>query len=193
VQIQHTDQGTRLVVPSGQLPGKGFIQIVQTSSGQHVIASSAQASTVATTSTVVNGSTVTTMASSTVKMVSSQAGQMKMSSGQQLVQIPAATLASGQKKPVMRVSPLVDSQKQTNGAGSVFTEATATSATSSVKWTSTKTVPTAISQQLCKYWEDRKKMLKKSQFYLEPLCDQQQKRRLEKLNFIAKVNKHTVK
>ena len=40
-----------------------------------------------------------------------------MSSGQQFVQ-----LAQGPKKPVMRVSPLVDGQKRTNGDGSVFTE-----------------------------------------------------------------------
>ncbi|XP_074640439.1 helicase domino-like isoform X2 [Tubulanus polymorphus] len=48
VQIHHTQQGTRLMIPSGQLAQlpAGFIQILQTSSGQQIITTPVQQSTV---------------------------------------------------------------------------------------------------------------------------------------------------
>ena len=54
VQIQNTPQGTRLMIPSGQLSQlRGSIHLLQTSGGQSVIATSQASSTTATTSSAV--------------------------------------------------------------------------------------------------------------------------------------------
>lgn len=95
VQIQNTPQGTRLMIPSGQLSQlPGYIQIVQTSSGQQIIATSQPPPNSTVGGAIMNGPTSAgtfTTASQTPKPTTS-------------IQLPTASYNAD--KPVLRVSPL---------------------------------------------------------------------------------------
>ncbi|KAK7474437.1 hypothetical protein BaRGS_00034320 [Batillaria attramentaria] len=155
VQIQQTEQGTRLMIPTGQLsqlPASLF-QIVQTPSGQQLIATSsaAQVSTVVplqtavttTASSTVNGPSAptTVAASSTLALVTTAVSHVKtipaLSTQALAAAVPSSSVvaistattaspASVASKPVMRVSPMVAA----TSAGAVTT--TTTSVTGSI-------------------------------------------------------------
>ncbi|XP_052801568.1 helicase SRCAP-like isoform X2 [Mya arenaria] len=190
VQIQHTDQGTRLVLPSSQISQlPGFIQLVQTSAG-----SSVPTSINISTTALVNGSPVVTMASSGGKpMVSSVMSQVKMSSGiqggaQNPVQLPMGTGNQGQK-PVMRVSPLTGQHMGSDGM--VFTTASTTSSTSYVISGAGKPLSSVTpSLQMIKHLEAKKKRCSQQDFFMEPLFDKKQKAKQEKLKYISRTNKN---
>ncbi|WAR02083.1 DOM-like protein [Mya arenaria] len=185
VQIQHTDQGTRLVLPSSQISQlPGFIQLVQTSAG----------SSVPTSINISTTALVVTMASSGGKpMVSSVMSQVKMSSGiqggaQNPVQLPMGTGNQGQK-PVMRVSPLTGQHMGSDGM--VFTTASTTSSTSYVISGAGKPLSSVTpSLQMIKHLEAKKKRCSQQDFFMEPLFDKKQKAKQEKLKYISRTNKN---
>ncbi|XP_048751446.2 helicase domino-like isoform X4 [Ostrea edulis] len=197
VHIQQTDQGARLMIPAGQLSQlpAGFIQIVQTSTGQQIIAtstpmstssqvlasfptSSVQALSVATTSSlVVNGPpTITTVASSTTStLVTSVNAQVKTTPA---VQLPTSTTRIATSKPVMRVSPLSSVVPTTSTQDpSVSKPSTAQVMTT----TSLKSSKMSVLQ--CEPVQN-----KSSPFYMESLTSKLQNLRRQKLECISKIN-----
>lgn len=168
VQIQHTDQGTRLVVPSGQLSSlPGFIQIVQTSTGQHLIATSAPSivSTATSATVVVNGSPVVTMATTSARpVVSTATSQLKMAAGIQSTVTTAQSVAatsSQQPKPVMWVSPLATTTAHSNGDNPGY---------STAKGAPKSFTKVTYSSQLLKHWEKEKIMKQKKDPFFLGIC-----------------------
>ncbi|XP_041347993.1 helicase SRCAP-like isoform X2 [Gigantopelta aegis] len=123
VQIQQTEQGTRLMIPTGQLSQlpAGLIQIVQTSSGQQLIATSTpstpiqpvipvqntasvQNTTSVLVNSLVNGPTtaIPQIVSTTAVTCTSLISQVKTTPS---IQLPSGHILSAQK-PVMRVTPM---------------------------------------------------------------------------------------
>ncbi|XP_061196592.1 helicase domino-like [Saccostrea echinata] len=198
VHIQQTDQGARLMIPAGQLSQlpAGFIQIVQTSTGQQIIAtstpmstssqilasiptSSVQALSVATTSsTVVNGPpTITTVASSTSStLVTSVNAQVKTTPA---VQLPSSTTIVTGARPVMRVSPLSSIAPVTSTQDPSVSKPSTAQVTTTMSHSSTK-----MSVLDCENLHN-----KSSRFYMESLTSKLQDLRKQKLEYIAKVNK----
>nr|XP_034338379.1 helicase domino isoform X8 [Crassostrea gigas] len=200
VHIQQTDQGARLMIPAGQLSQlpAGFIQIVQTSTGQQIIAtsspmstssqilasiptSSVQALSVTTTTTssyVVNGPPIiTTVASSTSStLVTSVNAQVKTTPA---VQLPSITSAGVASRPVMRVSPLSSQAPNSTTKDSSVSKLSRAEVT-----TTTVSLGSKTSVLLC---DDVR--YKSSPFYMESLTSKLQKLREQKLDFLAKINK----
>ncbi|CAI9734305.1 helicase domino-like [Octopus vulgaris] len=122
VQIQQTDQGTRLMIPTGQLSqfSTGFIQIIQTSGQQFIAASTPPVQSVIPVQTVtstcsavpvVNGPGLVSNLSSTTSVASSSSSASVVSVPAVLktiptVNLPITTAAATAGKPVMKVQPL---------------------------------------------------------------------------------------
>ncbi|XP_062606790.1 helicase domino-like isoform X2 [Saccostrea cucullata] len=198
VHIQQTDQGARLMIPAGQLSQlpAGFIQIVQTSTGQQIIAtstpmstssqilasiptSSVQALSVATTSsTVVNGPpTITTVASSTSStLVTSVNAQVKTTPA---VQLPSSSTIVTGARPVMRVSPLSSVAPVTSNQDPSVSKPSTAQVTTTMSHSSTK-----MSVLDCENLHN-----KSSRFYMASLTSKLQDLRKQKLEYIAKINK----
>ncbi|XP_052073827.1 helicase domino-like isoform X2 [Mytilus californianus] len=170
VQIQQTDQGARLMIPAGQLSQlpAGFIQIVQTSLGQQMIATSAVSSVATTASAVVNGhQTITTTASSSVT-ATTMATTVRSS-----VQLPLSTMAN--QKPVMRVSPLTSESQVSSSIINV------TDLSGSVKLPGAPLQNKSVKKKV-------RKEIKKSEFYCNSLEEKKMREREQKLDFIANTN-----
>ncbi|XP_063395970.1 helicase SRCAP-like isoform X4 [Mytilus trossulus] len=171
VQIQQTDQGARLMIPAGQLSQlpAGFIQIVQTSLGQQMIATSAVSSVATTASAVVNGhQTITTTASSSVT-ATTMATMVRPS-----VQLPISTM--GNQKPMMRVSPLTSESQASSSIINV------TDLSGNVK------LPGTPLQNKSAVKKRVRKEIKKSEFYCNSLEEKKMREREQKLDFIANTN-----
>ncbi|VDI33321.1 E1A-binding protein p400 [Mytilus galloprovincialis] len=171
VQIQQTDQGARLMIPAGQLSQlpAGFIQIVQTSLGQQMIATSSVSSVATTASAVVNGhQTITTTASSSVT-ATTMATMVRPS-----VQLPLSTMAN--QKPVMRVNPLASESQASSSIINV------TDLSGSVK------LPGTPLQNKSAVKKRVRKEIKKSEFYCNSLEEKKMREREQKLYFIANTN-----
>ncbi|XP_076106363.1 helicase domino-like isoform X3 [Mytilus galloprovincialis] len=171
VQIQQTDQGARLMIPAGQLSQlpAGFIQIVQTSLGQQMIATSTVSSVATTASAVVNGhQTITTTASSSVT-ATTMATMVRPS-----VQLPISTMAN--QKPVMRVNPLASESQASSSIINV------TDLSGSVK------LPGTPLQNKSAVKKRVRKEIKKSEFYCNSLEEKKMREREQKLDFIANTN-----
>ncbi|XP_069134718.1 helicase domino-like isoform X2 [Argopecten irradians] len=194
VQIQQTDQGARLMIPAGQLSQlpAGFIQIVQTSMGQQIIASSVATTAqqrvgspsitttnsraTTTSSAIVNGlPAITTIAgsaaSTTLTTVTSQV-KPAMS-----VQLPLAS-TQATLKPVMKVSPMVTASTSTTNV--VKTGVSTTASSTDIKTTTGHSTRSAVRKV---------KQRNKSELILDSLCDRRDCRRQEKLEYIARINK----
>ncbi|XP_064613460.1 helicase SRCAP-like isoform X3 [Liolophura sinensis] len=214
VQIQQTDQGTQLMIPSGQLSQlpAGFIQIVQTSTGQQLITTTGPSAAVpqtiqvtprpamtsAPTTPLVNGvpsaalptvvgvsQPATTAAGVTPVRVTSLVQQSTPAAN------PLTPTLTTVNKPVMRVSPLT---VQSPATPKPYPTATATLA-------STSATPTVISKTLSDSPSTpavtkaavkpvvRARVKPKSEFDLTELEKRRSKCRREKLELISKLNK----
>ncbi|XP_070205034.1 helicase domino-like isoform X4 [Littorina saxatilis] len=210
VQIQQTEQGTRLMIPTGQLsqlPASLF-QIVQTSTGQQLIATSNPASMAAaqmssvltvqaaanavttTSSSTVNGPSAptTVAATSSMALVTTAVTQLKTvpslstvaSSSPSTVSSSTAVSSSSGSKPVMRVSPMVAASSSSSG----LTVSTAMSMPSaSVISSVVSTLKSLVSPKVVP-------PVKKSEMYLESIHERRRVRRVEKLKRLARVNSH---
>ncbi|KAL3857410.1 hypothetical protein ACJMK2_012085, partial [Sinanodonta woodiana] len=119
LQIQHTDQGTRLMIPSQLSHRQGFLQIVQTSSGQHLITTSSTGvvttvAQVVSAASIVNMPTITTLAGSgQTTITTSVVSQVKTTPS---IQLPSIGACTASQRPVMRVSPLASTTFVQSGA-----------------------------------------------------------------------------
>ncbi|XP_022342498.2 helicase domino-like isoform X2 [Crassostrea virginica] len=199
VHIQQTEQGARLMIPAGQLSQlpAGFIQIVQTSTGQQIIATSTPMSTssqilasiptssvqalsviTTTTSSVVNGPpTITTVASATSStLVTSVNAQVKATPA---VQLPTSTTNASASRPVMRVSPLSSVAQSSAPQNPSVSKPPTAEVTTTMSLKSSK-----MSVMPCDEVHN-----KNSPFYMESLTKKVEKLRKEKFDFLSKINK----
>ncbi|OWF46679.1 helicase domino-like isoform X2 [Mizuhopecten yessoensis] len=196
VQIQQTDQGARLMIPAGQLSQlpAGFIQIVQTSMGQQIIASSVATTAqqhvsspsitaassasraITTSSTIVNGlpAITTVAASSASTILTTVTSQVKPAMS---IQLPLATTTTT-LKPVMKVSPMVTA----TGSTTNVVKASVSTTISSAEVKPTTGPSTRLASQ-------KSKRRIKTELMLDSVCDKREHRRREKLEYIAHINK----
>ncbi|XP_060081235.1 helicase domino-like isoform X1 [Ylistrum balloti] len=193
VQIQQTDQGARLMIPAGQLSQlpAGFIQIVQTSMGQQIIASSVATSAqqrvgspsitassvsraTTTSSTIVNGlpAITTVAASSASTTLTTVTTQVKPAVS---VQLPLTTTTTT-LKPVMKVSPMVTASTSTTNV-----------VKASISTTVSETKPTTGLST--RFTVQKTKRRVKTELLLDTLCDRRECRQRDKLGYIARTNK----
>ncbi|KAK3606446.1 hypothetical protein CHS0354_041388 [Potamilus streckersoni] len=214
LQIQHTDQGTRLMIPSQLSHRQGFIQIVQTSSGQHLITTSSTGvvttvAQVVSAASIVNVPTITTLAGSgQTTVTTSVVSQVKTTPSIQLPSIGACTVS---QRPVMRVSPLAattsvqssscapagTSQVVPIASASVVVSSAVT--TMSARNTEVSTVScltgqrsstldmVAVAQSVAK--KELAEMKAESELFIESLYMKRREERKEKLKFMAYINK----
>ncbi|XP_064649340.1 helicase domino-like isoform X3 [Lineus longissimus] len=185
VQIHHTQQGTRLMIPSGQLSQlpAGFIQILQTSMGQmanqaaplQTVANMTAGTTLSEAATIVSSTPVVNGLPPLATTVTTASSLVTQTRPIPAVQLPTSSSLISSSKPVVRVSPM-SSDSSNRG-----TTAISNSLFSKTFAGSDKPKKSAAEKLR------EKKM--KSPFYMEELMDKQLHKRREVLEFMAKMNK----
>jgi len=148
LQIQQTPQGTRLMIPSSQLPQlqAGLVHIIQTSSGQHLITSAASTQSLTSTATTASGATSTAATRVLpISSLSSNSGTGALSLAARLTSTtatgaPVATVDPMTGRPVLRTSLVSSAQAPARSPGMI----TVASASSSlISRSATPTVVTS--------------------------------------------------
>ncbi|XP_076435128.1 helicase domino-like isoform X2 [Babylonia areolata] len=222
VQIQQTNQGTRLMIPTGQLsqlPANLF-QIVQTSSGQHLVATStptssfsAQVSAVlpvtSAASNTVNGpSTLTTVAATSGQgLVTTAVSQLKTltalattaSTTVLSAVAPASSSTSSSAPPTCSVASSVTVSSASSKpvmrvspmvASTSSGTVTVISTTTTTTTSTSSALPASVVSSVVSTLKSVMSPKKRSELFSEIVYERRKRRRREKLKRLARVNGH---